>query len=74
MTSAVAIIKAHIISGPEIGTCSIDWAQLSRFYLKTETESSLRNVVFSKINRVMFLDKDKVMDDVQRHNICIKRK
>jgi hypothetical protein len=27
-------------------TCSIDWAQLSGFYLKTETESSLRNVVF----------------------------
>jgi hypothetical protein len=25
---------------------SIDWAQLSRFYLETETESSLRNVVF----------------------------
>jgi hypothetical protein len=24
----------------------IDWAQLSRFYLKTETKSSLRNVVF----------------------------
>jgi hypothetical protein len=33
-------------AGPEIGTSSIDWAQLSRFYLKTEIESSLRNVVF----------------------------
>jgi hypothetical protein len=31
---------------PGIGTSSVDWAQLSRFYLKTETESSLRNVVF----------------------------
>jgi hypothetical protein len=31
---------------PEIGTSSIDWVQLSRFYLKTEIESSLRNVVF----------------------------
>jgi hypothetical protein len=31
---------------PEIGNISIDWAQLSRFYLKTETESSLRNVMF----------------------------
>jgi hypothetical protein len=31
---------------PEIGISSIDLAQLSRFYLKTETESSLRNVVF----------------------------
>jgi hypothetical protein len=30
----------------EIGSNSIDWAQLSRFYLKTKTESSLRNVVF----------------------------
>jgi hypothetical protein len=25
-----------------------DWVQLSRFYVKTETESSLRNVVFEK--------------------------
>jgi hypothetical protein len=32
--------------GPEIASSSIDWAQLSRFYLKTETESSHRNVVF----------------------------
>jgi hypothetical protein len=31
---------------PQIGTSTIDWAQLSRFYLKTETESSLQNVVF----------------------------
>jgi hypothetical protein len=30
----------------EKGTSSIDWAQLSKFYVKTETESSLRNVVF----------------------------
>jgi hypothetical protein len=28
------------------GTISIDWAQLSRFYLMTETKSSLRNIVF----------------------------
>jgi hypothetical protein len=26
---------------PEIGSSSIDWAQLRKFYLKTETESSL---------------------------------
>jgi hypothetical protein len=31
---------------PEIGTSSIDWTQLSRSYLKTETESGLRNVAF----------------------------
>jgi hypothetical protein len=30
----------------EIGTSSINWAQLSRFHLKMETESSLQNVVF----------------------------
>jgi hypothetical protein len=29
---------------PELGTSSIDWAQLSRFHLKTEIESCLRNV------------------------------
>jgi hypothetical protein len=27
--------------GPEIGTSSTDWAQLSRFHLKAKTESSL---------------------------------
>jgi hypothetical protein len=27
---------------PEIGTRSIDWAQLNRLYLKTETESNIR--------------------------------
>jgi hypothetical protein len=52
--------------GPEIGTSSIDWAQQSRFYLKTETESSLRNVQTGR-----FLDKDKTMDNVQKHNTCI---
>jgi hypothetical protein len=57
---------------PEIGTSSVDWVQLSRFYLKTETESSLRNVVFWKISRTVFLDKDRTMDNVQQHNICAK--
>jgi hypothetical protein len=32
---------------PVRGTSSIDWAQLSRLHLKTETESSLRNAVFT---------------------------
>jgi hypothetical protein len=49
---------------------SINWAQLSRFYLKTEAESSLQNVVFWKINRKMCLDKDRMVDNVQKHNIC----
>jgi hypothetical protein len=49
-------------TGPEIGTSSIDWAQLSRFYLQTETEFSLRNIVF--------LDKDRTMDNVQKYNMC----
>jgi hypothetical protein len=57
---------------PETGTSSVDLAQQSRFYLKTATESSLRNAVFPKINRTVFLDKDRTMDDVQKHNICKK--
>jgi hypothetical protein len=54
---------------PEIGTISIDWAQLNRFHLKTETQSSLRNAVYCNINRKVFLDKDRTMDNVQKHNI-----
>jgi hypothetical protein len=37
--------KPSVLS-PEIGTTSIDWAKQSRFYLMTETYTSLRNVVF----------------------------
>jgi hypothetical protein len=55
----------------EIGTNSIDWAQLIRFYLKTEAESRLRNVVSYNIKRTVFLDKERTMDHVQKHNICI---
>jgi hypothetical protein len=47
---------------PEIATSSIDWTQLSRFfYLNTETESSLRNVVF--------LNENRTMDNVQKHYV-----
>jgi DNA-dependent RNA polymerase auxiliary subunit epsilon len=72
----------------------IDWAQLSRFYQKTETESSLRNVKFLNENRIsyvdwaqlsmfyqktetesrvrnVFLNKNRTMDNVQKHNTCI---
>jgi hypothetical protein len=52
------------------GTSCIDWAQLSRFYLKTETESSFRKVVFWKMNRMVFLDKDRTVDNVQKRSIC----
>jgi hypothetical protein len=45
---------AQTIELVPIGTSSIDWTQLSRSYLKTEKESSLRNVVFWKINRTVF--------------------
>jgi hypothetical protein len=38
--------KKFAIGPKSLGTSSIDWAQLSRFHMKTETESSLRNVVF----------------------------
>jgi hypothetical protein len=44
----------------EIGTSSINWARLSRFYLKTETESSLQNAVF--------LNKNRIVDNVKKHN------
>jgi hypothetical protein len=50
---------------PEIGTGSIIWAQLSRFYLNTETGCSLRNVVFREINKTVSLDKERTMDNVQ---------
>jgi hypothetical protein len=33
---------------PLIGISSIDWAQLSRFHLKMETEPSVQNVVLNK--------------------------
>jgi hypothetical protein len=42
-------------TSPEIGISSIDWSQLNRFYLKTETESSLRNVVIWKKKQEGFL-------------------
>jgi hypothetical protein len=35
-----------ILSPAELEDSSIYWAQLSRFHLETETESSLRNVLF----------------------------
>jgi hypothetical protein len=44
MQAYIEDISLHV--SPEIETSSIDWAQLSRFYLKRETQSSLRNVVF----------------------------
>jgi hypothetical protein len=54
----------------ETGTSSIDLAQLSTFYLKTE--SSIRNFVFfffCNINRAVFLNKDRTMVHVQKHDI-----
>jgi hypothetical protein len=46
---------------------SIDWAQLSRYYLKTETESSLRNIVFWDYKQECVLDENSTMDNVQKH-------
>jgi hypothetical protein len=51
-------------ASPYLWTSCIDWAKLNRFDLKMETESSLRNVVFWKINRTVFLDEDRMMDNV----------
>jgi hypothetical protein len=41
------------VGGTETDIRSIYWAQLSRFHLKTETESSLQNVVFLIKGRTM---------------------
>jgi hypothetical protein len=51
------------VQSPKIGISSMDWAQPTKFYLKTETESSLRNV---------FLNKYTTMDYAQKHNICTR--
>jgi hypothetical protein len=49
--------------GQEIGTSSIDWAQLSKFHLKTETESNLRSVVF--------LNKKRALGNVEKHIVLV---
>jgi hypothetical protein len=48
---------------------SIDRVQVSKFYLKTETESSLRNIVLCDRKRTVFLHKYRTMDNVHKHNI-----
>jgi hypothetical protein len=60
-----------LVQCPEIWTSSIEWAPLSRFHLKTETESGLRNVVLNK-KHYHVLNKNRMMDNVQKQNICIK--
>jgi hypothetical protein len=37
-----------VVAGVRRHTSSIYWAQLSRFHMKTEAESSLHNVVLNK--------------------------
>jgi hypothetical protein len=44
-TTTTATTTLHR-AGPKTGTSSVYWAQLNRYHLKTETECSLRNVVF----------------------------
>jgi hypothetical protein len=55
------IIRLPVLVGPDVGTSSVDWTQMSRFYLKTETESSLRNVVFCDINRTMNISRNTIV-------------
>jgi hypothetical protein len=38
--------------------------------MSPSSESSLRKVVFCYIKRIVFLRKDRMMDNVQKHNIC----
>jgi hypothetical protein len=55
----------------EIGISSIDRSQLNRSHLKTETESSLRNVVFE--NKQNSFNKDRTMDNAPKHNIYAEK-
>jgi hypothetical protein len=48
-----------------MGSSSIDWAQLNRFCLKTDTEFSLRNVVF-KYKHDSVLDENRTMVNMQK--------
>lgn len=56
----------------KVETSSVDWAKPSRFYLMMETECSIRNV-FRKINRTVFLSKDRKKNNVQKHNVGTKQ-
>jgi hypothetical protein len=47
--------------GPEIGASSIDWAQLSNFHLKMETESSLQNTVCLNKNRAKDMSRNTII-------------
>jgi hypothetical protein len=51
-------------------TTQLDLIDRASPYLR----SGLRNVVFCKTNRTVFLDKDRTMDNVQKHNIYTKIK
>jgi hypothetical protein len=48
MMCLVYISLLVLVLVSEIGTSCVHWVQLSRFHLKTETESSLQNVVCLK--------------------------
>jgi hypothetical protein len=54
------VIFLNEVNVNKIGTSSIDWAQLSRFYLR-------RCVLENKQDGV--LDKDRMMENVQKRNI-----
>jgi hypothetical protein len=57
----VFLFQTHNVS--EIGTSSIEWAQLSRFHLKTETEPSSETLCVS--------NKNMTMDNNQKHSNCM---
>jgi hypothetical protein len=40
--TALCVVKLFV---PKVGTSSIDWTQVSRFHLKTETKRCLRIIV-----------------------------
>jgi hypothetical protein len=57
----VSYLVLVLVSGDR--TSSIDWVQLSRFHLKTETSRSPKRCVLK-------FDKNMKMDNAQEHNIC----
>jgi hypothetical protein len=59
----------HSNSSSEIETSSVYWTQLSRFYLRREIQSSLRNAVL-KYKQDNILNKAETMDNVQECNNC----
>jgi hypothetical protein len=67
---ALAVWYGHAVKMSQT-LYSMDWVELNRFHTKTDTEPSLRNVVFSmedrKMNNVHIYDRER-SKVYKRHN------